>query len=179
MTRQSFCIFLWVIVIAFSARISFDIPLTEINITGQTLSILCMALLSRPLVSIPAIVIYVLIGILGLPVFSEGNGGWDYFSKDGMGYFIGFIIAVITLSQMYWKNNEDEFSRNGINILMLQLLGSFIILFCGVIRLAFMMTFMDAVLAGFTPFILTAIAKSILGAVIIVLYYKVKAKYSF
>ncbi len=172
MVKHFISIVLWIVFIAFSARISFDIPLTEVNITGQTLSILTMAIVARPRVAIPAICIYVVLGIIGLPIFSDGNNGWSYFIGPTLGYIVGFIIAVISISTIYWNNKEHDWANGWISILMLHLLGSFIILFCGVLRLSFIKPFIDAMISGFTPFVLSAIVKSLLGALLVAAIHK-------
>jgi len=167
MIKHIFQITLWIIVISISARLSFDIPLTEINTTGQTLSILTMAIVARPRVAIPAIIIYVILGITGLPIFSDGNNGWSYFIGPTLGYIVGFILSVVFITTIYWNNKEHEWAQGWMSILILHLLGSFIILFCGVLRLSLIKPFIDAMITGFTPFILSAIIKSLLGVVLV------------
>jgi len=170
MHKQFLSIILWVIIIALSARITFDVPFTEINTTAQTLSILCMAILARPQISVAAILLYLIVGVLGMPVFSDGKSGWAAFTGDSLGYFVGFIFTVCIVSTWYWKNKSFQ-NLAGV-ILLLQILGTLFILTCGVVRLSCLMSWPEAISNGFTPFILPGIIKSLLGTIIVVVSQK-------
>lgn len=43
--------------------------------------------------------VYVLLGLLGLPIFTEGGGFW-YIIKPSFGYLIGFIVATFVTGYM-------------------------------------------------------------------------------
>ena len=69
--------------------------------------ILVGAILGRKL-GITAVVIYILLGLLCIPIFALG-GGLNYFSQYGFGYILAYIPAVFILTKflkngLYFKN---------------------------------------------------------------------------
>lgn len=75
-------------------------------------------------------IVYVSIGLLGVPVFTEG-GGFSYIFKPTFGYLIGFIIAAYVIGKIRENVEELTFTKA---ILML-LSGLFFIYLFGVIYL--------------------------------------------
>lgn len=75
-------------------------------------------------------IVYVGIGLAGVPVFTEG-GGLGYVFKPTFGYLIGFIVAAYLIGKMREKVKELTFIKT-IGILLLGL--SFIYIF-GVVYL--------------------------------------------
>jgi biotin transport system substrate-specific component len=45
--------------------------------------------------------VYVLLGMMGLPVFQGGNGGFDYTLGVTGGYIIGFILSTFTVGWLF------------------------------------------------------------------------------
>lgn len=71
----------------------FFIPGNPVPITFQTLGILLMGGILGLKWGFGTILGYVLIGLVGVPVFQGGNGGIDYISGVTGGYILGFILA--------------------------------------------------------------------------------------
>ncbi|NCG34447.1 MAG: biotin transporter BioY [Dehalococcoidales bacterium] len=71
----------------------FFIPGNPVPITFQTLGILLMGGILGLKWGFGSILGYVLIGLVGVPVFQGGNGGIDYISGVTGGYILGFILA--------------------------------------------------------------------------------------
>ncbi len=158
----------YVLILAFSARISFNIPYSQINITAQTLAVVSLPFLFSSKVSILSILAYLLLGILGLPVFSEGNAGWQYFLGPSLGYFVGFVLATILIVQKpfeSWRNASGS-------ILVLQSAATIVILACGTFFLMRDLSPQQAFYAGFTPFLLGGAIKVFLGTSIVCLILK-------
>lgn len=82
------------------------IPTPLVPITLQTLFVLLTGLLLPRRAAILAITIYLIAGLIGLPVFTNG-GGIGYIFQPTFGYLIGFLLAAIFISIM--KRNQMSF----------------------------------------------------------------------
>jgi biotin transport system substrate-specific component len=80
---------------ALAAQFSFPIPGTDIPQTGQTIAVLLGGALLGPLQAALAVTLYLLAGLIGLPVFSDGGSGWAALSGISAGYFAGFVTAAV------------------------------------------------------------------------------------
>ena len=74
------------------------IPLPGVPFTLQTFSIFCAALVLGGKKSLISVIVYILLGAVGLPVFSSFNSGVGALLGVTGGYIIGFIFIPIT----YW-----------------------------------------------------------------------------
>ncbi|WP_097028159.1 biotin transporter BioY [Clostridium peptidivorans] len=75
-------------------------------------------------------IVYVSIGLLGVPVFTEG-GGFNYVFKPTFGYLIGFIIAAYVIGKIRENVKELTFTK----AIFMLLSGLFFIYLLGVIYL--------------------------------------------
>lgn len=75
-------------------------------------------------------IVYVAIGLAGVPVFTEG-GGISYIFKPTFGYLIGFIVAAYAIG----KAREKVKQLNFIKAMAILLLGLFFIYLFGVVYL--------------------------------------------
>ena len=87
-------IFLGSLLLAISAKIK--IPFYPVPMTMQTFVVLFLGISFGYKIALATVSLYLLEGILGLPVFSnspERGVGWAYFTGPTMGYLIGFLTA--------------------------------------------------------------------------------------
>ena len=87
-------IFLGSILLAISAKLK--IPFYPVPMTMQTFVVLFLGISFGYKIALATVSLYLLEGILGLPVFSnspERGVGWAYFTGPTMGYLIGFLTA--------------------------------------------------------------------------------------
>ena len=87
-------IFLGSLILAISAKIK--IPFYPVPMTMQTFVVLFLGISLGYKVALATVGLYLLEGILGLPVFSnspERGIGLTYFTGPTMGYLIGFLFA--------------------------------------------------------------------------------------
>lgn len=75
-------------------------------------------------------IVYVVIGLAGVPIFTEG-GGFNYIFKPTFGYLIGFIIAAYVIGKIRENINELTF----IKAIFMLLSGLFFIYLFGVVYL--------------------------------------------
>ena len=72
------------------SKISFNIG--PIPITLQTFAVFMISLILGVKKSIIVFLTYIIMGLIGIPVFSQG-GGFDYIFKPSFGFIIGFLAA--------------------------------------------------------------------------------------
>jgi len=154
------------ICIAVAAQLMIQLPeeVSVVPITAQTLAILLIIELMRWQNGLAAVLLYLFLGGLGLPMFADFSSGWNVLSGAAMGYFIGFLIAVLLLSK--WADSSK--SKGPLSLRLL--LASLIILLCGWLGL---LRFMDLAVAfqkGIVPYLPGALIKMVLAFIIIALY---------
>ena len=101
-------VFFGSIILAISAKIK--IPFYPVPMTMQTFVVLFLGISFGYKVGLATVSLYLLEGILGLPVFSnspEKGVGLVYFTGPTMGYLIGFLSACFLTS--YIKINDNYF----------------------------------------------------------------------
>lgn len=76
-----------------SSKIAIPLPFTTILFTPQVLVVLLSGLVLGPSWGQLAMGCYLLLGLIGLPVFSKG-GGLGYVMEPSFGYALGFLPAV-------------------------------------------------------------------------------------
>lgn len=155
-----------------SAQLLIQLPpsISVAPITGQSLVVLLMARLLPWNWSAAAIIFYLLLGGLGLPVFSDFSSGTEVLFGKSAGYFFGFIVAAIVIGKMAEKRGKHfkEFFLEFI-------LGSAIILFFGALLLLRFMEFESVYLKGVRPFLAGALVKVLIGSILLTFYYKVSS----
>ena len=95
------------IALTISAKIK--IPFYPVPMTMQTFVVLFLGLSLGYKIGLASVSLYLLEGIIGLPVFSnspEKGVGLIYFTGPTMGYLIGFLTATFLASKI---NNKDNF----------------------------------------------------------------------
>ena len=105
LTKMSIC----VAIICISALISFPLPLIPAMITAQTIAINLIALILKPKQSFIVVLLYILLGAFGLPVFSGGTCGFGKIFGPTGGFILGFLV--ITPMMSYLKGRNNSFKR--------------------------------------------------------------------
>jgi biotin transport system substrate-specific component len=81
------------------------IPMWPVPITGQTFAVLFVGATLGSLRGVLSMLLYVGLGIAGLPVFAEGGAGLEKLAGPTGGYMIGFVLAAALvgwLAQKEW-----------------------------------------------------------------------------
>ena len=100
LTKMSVC----VAIITVCALISFPLPFTPAMITAQTMAINLAALILKPKQAFITVLAYILIGAVGVPVFSGGACGLEKLTGPTGGFIPGFLIMAPVIS--YLKGND-------------------------------------------------------------------------
>ena len=99
-------IFVGTMALTVSAKLK--IPFYPVPMTMQTFVVLFLGLAFGYKVGLATVGVYLLEGIIGIPVFSnspEKGVGIVYFTGPTMGYLIGFLSAVFFAGYLNLKNN--------------------------------------------------------------------------
>ena len=147
-------IFFGSILLAISAKVK--IPFYPVPMTMQTFIVLFLGLSFGYKIGLATIILYLIEGIIGLPVFSnspERGVGLVYFTGPTMGYLIGFLSACFLAS--FVKRNENHFV-----IVFKLILSVSTIYILGVLWLAIIIGWDKPILSlGVYPFLLAEIFK--------------------
>lgn len=81
----------------------FTIPIGPVPLSLATLGVYIAAAVLEPLSAVLSVLIYVLLGAFGLPVFSGVRGGFSIIAGPTGGYIIGYIICVAAASVLIHK----------------------------------------------------------------------------
>jgi biotin transport system substrate-specific component len=103
------------ILLTISAKVK--IPFFPVPQTMQTLVVLFLGIVLGPRLGLLTVSLYLLEGIIGLPVFSgtpEKGVGLIYFTGPTMGYLIGFLLTVYLAGNFKYK---DVFKGNILDFL--------------------------------------------------------------
>ena len=167
--KSLLAIILGSIVLTISAKIK--IPFYPVPMTMQTFVVLLIGLTFGYKIGLSAVGLYLLEGIIGLPVFSnspERGVGLVYFTGPTMGYLIGFLSACYLAS--FVKFNDNYL----IIFIKLTLAVSTIYIF-GVIWLGTLIGWDKPILSlGVTPFLLAEMFKVLLLSLLVKKLIKLK-----
>ena len=105
--KSLFIIFFGSIILAISSKIK--IPFYPVPMTMQTFVVMFLGISFGYKIALATVTLYLLEGILGLPVFSnspERGVGLAYFTGPTMGYLLGFLTASFLASLI---NKDDNY----------------------------------------------------------------------
>ena len=154
-------IFLGSIALAISAKIK--IPFYPVPMTMQTFVVLLLGIGLGYKIALATVGLYLLEGIMGLPVFSnspEKGVGFVYFTVPTMGYLLGFLSACFLAS---FIKLEDSYFKIFIKLI----LSVSTIYILGILWLGILIGWDKPIIElGVTPFLLAEIFKISLLAVL-------------
>lgn len=101
-TREITLISLFSALTAIGAFIS--IPLGPVPITLQTLFVLLAGFLLSPRSAALSQIVYIGIGLVGVPIFSGFTGGLQAVLKPSFGFLVGFVMASVIASVISRKH---------------------------------------------------------------------------
>jgi len=158
------------LVIILSTLVSFDLPGSIIPQTGQTLGVLVVAAILGQTLGVISVLIYLLIGLLGLPVFADGTLGPEVFFGPTRGYLFGFIFSALFCGWYCGKNYKLSFY----SIFAIMLFSHILILIMGWLWLSSIIGPYPAILQGVLPFLYGALFKSLIATIVVKAAFKLK-----
>ena len=143
-----------------------------ISFTLQTLFLLIAAMLLKVRVSVASVCVYIIMGFIGLPVFSQG-GGLAYLQTPGAGFLFGFVFMVFTVGAIVGTGKRDAgFGK----LVVAGVVGVLVQFIVAILYFSFIMdifmggenrTLIYAIKNLFLPFIAADLLKAVIAAIIV------------
>lgn len=143
--------------LALMAQISFPIPGSPVPFTGQTLGVLLLGTAYGASLGFSTMAFYLLMGILGAPVFAAGSHGLEKIAGATGGYLVGMLISTLVLGALAGRKWDQKIKT----VIPTMIIGNGIVFTFGLIWLhqytgqSWAWTFEK----GFMPFILGELLK--------------------
>jgi biotin transport system substrate-specific component len=142
-----------------AAQIAIPLPFTPVPLTLQTFAVLLVGAALGSLRGVLSMVIYLLVGMVGVPWFAEGSSG---FSSASFGYILGFIVAAFIVGRLAERGASTTAARSA----ALMVIGNLAIYAVGVTWLKFAVdvNWATALSLGVVPFLIGDAVKIALAA---------------
>ena len=96
--------------VALCAQIEISLGFTPVPISGQTFAVLLVGASLGPLLGASSLLLYFCVGLLGAPVYSGGDGGWEIVHGATGGYLVGFIFAAMLTGWLARRRWDRHFN---------------------------------------------------------------------
>lgn len=148
--------------IALAAQVHFYLPGNPVPYTGQTFAVLVAGGALGFRRGLAAAALYLVLGIVGLPVYADAKHGWEIVAGATGGYLVGFLLAAAIVGRLA----ELGWDRNVLGSVGAMLLGDIAIFAIGVPWLAVSVhqPLAWGVANGLTPFLGAEVLKFALAA---------------
>ncbi|WP_144510527.1 biotin transporter BioY [Bacillus sp. FJAT-22090] len=155
---------LFAAIIAVAAQIMINIP--PVPFTLMTIAVMLTATILGAKYGTLAVAVYVLMGVIGIPVFAGMKGGFGIVIGPTGGYLLAIIPAALFVG-WYLEN----FGHTKVQAIIANMIAVFIILVFGTIWLKLVadLPWDGAFKGGMLPFVLPDLAKAVVAAIIGVL----------
>lgn len=150
---HGFSVFLGGALLFVAAQI--QIPLQPVPITLQTVAVMILGLLFDRRSAMQAVLLYLSLGFLGLPIFAGFSNGALVGARAG--YLVGFALAIWAMTMVRDRVGDP---KSFVALFGLSLLGSLIIFACGITWLSVSLGLKNAILVGFVPFVIPGLVKA-------------------
>ena len=155
---------LGIILLSVSSKVS--IPFYPVPMTFQTFVVYFIAA-SMGMIGFYSTLSYVILGLMGLPIFAAG-GGIGYIMSPTFGFLYGMILSSLAIAYL----SKGLFEKKIIKISFAVFVGALVTFACGIIHLASFIGIEKAVIAGLVPFIYSELLK--IGLAVLAVYLLIK-----
>ena len=153
---------MFVALIAVGAFIKVPVPV--VPFTLQFLFTMLAGLLLGPVNGAMAVVVYIVLGLVGLPVFTQG-GGPGYIFQPSFGYIIGFAVAAYVTGRIANEKSHPGYSR----LLVANFIGLFIVYAFGMVYYYVVSKFVINTPIGLWPLFLYCFLLAVPGDIVLCL----------
>lgn len=138
------------------------VPLWPVPVTGQTLAVLLVGSTLGAARGAIAMALYAVVGIIGLPVFSEGTSGLGIVAGPTGGYIIGFIVSAALVGLLA----ERAWDRKILKAVVTFAAGTLVVFAIGLPWLAVVLglNLEQTLQAGLYPFLIGGAIKAAIAA---------------
>lgn len=144
-------------VMALAVAAQLAIPLRPVPISMQTFVVMYIGIIYSKRAGIAAVLSYVGLGTLGLPVFANYHGGLEVLLSPRGGYIIGFIFAILTMNHL-----REYIKPSFFGVFATCMVGSVILFICGISWLSTFVGVEQAIKLGLLPFIIPGTIKALI-----------------
>lgn len=143
---------------ALAAQVRIPLPFTPVPITGQTFAVLLTGAALGWKLGSAGQLLYIGVGALGAPVFTDASGGLEVLTGATGGYLVGFVFAAALVGRLAEGRQDRTFST----MFTAFILGSLVIYVFGVVGLMASTGWplVEAVEKGVVPFLLGDLVKA-------------------
>lgn len=149
--------------VALCAQIRIPLPFTPVPVTGQTLGILLVGSVLGSRQGVLSMLLYLAMGLVGLPFFAGGGAGIEVIQGATGGYLIAAPLAALLVGWLA----ERGWDRQAHTTVFSMILGNVIIYALGVAWLAMLIGGAAAIEKGLLPFLIGDIAKIAIACVVL------------
>lgn len=146
--------------IALAAQVQIPLPFSPVPVTGQTFAVLLVGASLGARLGTASVVLYIVEGVVGLPVFTGGGAGLARLGGPTGGYLVGFIAAAFVVGLLA----ERGWDRRPWTTALAMLAGEVVIYVFGLTWLSRFPLPVGLLEAGFVPFIAGDLYKVVLAA---------------
>jgi len=146
--------------VAAFAQIRIPLPITPDPLTGQTFAVLLIGAALGSKRGAASLMLYTLMGTLGLPFFAGGASGLAYLSGPTLGYLVGFVVATYVIGLLAERGLERSVRTS----LVPFAIGTLVIYIFGAGWLAILFGIEQALALGLLPFLIGDAIKLVLAA---------------
>lgn len=151
-------------ILSISAFISFPLSFSNVPFTLQSFMLMVIALSMPISISFYTVGLYLLLGLIGLPVFSNGTAGLPVLFGPTGGYLLGFLLSTLVIG--YIKDKFDYY----FGYMIAAFLGGVVVVYvCGIIGLMIVLNidFNRAFSIGVIPFIPFDLIKVVVSSIFV------------
>jgi biotin transport system substrate-specific component len=149
--------------VALLAQVRVPLPFTPVPVTGQTLGIVLIGASLGSIRGSAAVVLYILEGIAGLPVFAGLQSGLGHVFGPTGGYLAGFVAAAWLVGRLA----EAGWDRRWNTSFLAMLAGNAIIYLFGLAGLAPFVGLKSVVALGLVPFLAGDLLKTLIASLLL------------
>lgn len=143
------------------------IPVGAVPVTAALLCIMLSGIVLAPLEAVAATAVYIIIGAVGLPVFSGGSGGIGVLLGPTGGYIWAYPILALTVSLFSLIKTKKKILKYIFSFIGC-ITGTVVCYVCGTVQYMLLTdaSFYTAAVTCIIPFVIIDIIKSIVAAFI-------------
>lgn len=146
---------------AIFSQLSIPLPFTTVPLTLQIFGVVIIAIILEHKLGTLSMIIWTLVGAIGLPVFAGFSGGFSVIAGPTGGYIIGFIVMAFIVGYAASKDNK-------IILFVGVYLGQAVQYTFGVVQMKIVLGLgvQEALVAGLYPFIAKGVIEIAVAAVV-------------
>ena len=170
-TKELTLVGLCTALMAVFSQITIPLPFTPVPMTLQIFGIVLISVILEHKLSTLTLIVYILLGTIGIPVFSGFSGGFGVITGPSGGYIWGFVLLAFLVG-------FGSYKKNRVLLYALSFSGVMIDLILGAVQLKYVaaMSMNSAIAGGILPFI---IKDTVTVFIAIFIGYQIKPRLSF